>query len=146
MHTIALRGPWEISVAENDSPSDRHELPSMPQPGEQQLAKTLKPPVQLSDLVEFSAGSVRFTRWFNCPTGLTPNSIVHISLHPPLVPGELSLDRQLLTTWQEGPAQVKHDITARLQPRMQLSITVNITAETSPAAILLPDTVRLEIS
>lgn len=70
-------------------------------------------------------GRVRFTRYFNCPTGLSQNQTVHLVAEQVDCHAELSINGQLLGS-QDGTAGGRYDVTPYLQSRNNLTIIVEL--------------------
>ena len=136
-HTIRLRGPWTCQpiASATDAP-----LPS---------GGTLAIPGDWSGLLGADfRGRARFTRHFNCPTGLDPGQRVWLVLDD--AEGDLTVylngadllplsPSPTLPVSPTSPA-LRCDITAHLQPRNELTIDLH-----SPSAPGRLGLVRLEI-
>jgi len=114
-HVIRLRGPWQYAVLEGTptitaEPSGQLQLPA-------DWSTTLG--------ADFR-GTVRYSRNFGCPTGLT--DLVHILLVVSAVDysANIQLNGQTLgrATWGDGPQAFA--IREHLQPRNQLDIDISL--------------------
>jgi len=122
MHTIRLRGPWEYLplarfVAAGDGPltTDTADLP----PG----GRIQLPGNWTSKLGDF-VGRVRFTRFFNRPTGLENGEVVWLVVEPPQTCGAISLNGRDLGTVAGGQPPARFDVSPWLLDRNKLIVEV----------------------
>jgi hypothetical protein len=126
MHTIKLRGPWQIEALESAS----GELPPP--------AETTVPGDWTNALGSGFRGRARYTRRFGLPTNLAPEERVFLVVGVVDREAEIVLNGQPLgqQIWDEG--QRRYVITQLLKPRNELQINVGL-----PGGLL--GEVRLEI-
>ena len=117
MHTIKLRGPWQIEAME----SLRGELP---------------PPTETSVPGDWGAvlgaeyrGRVRYTRRFGLPTNLAAEERVSLAVGPVDYSATIQLNGELIgkQTWDDGDQ--RYHITPLLKPRNELQIVVELPAD-----------------
>lgn len=138
MHTIKLRGPWQIEALESTTGP-------LPPPTETTV------PGDWGDALgnDFS-GRARYTRRFGLPTNLEPNERVSLVIGRVDHSATIQLNGEALgeQTWDDG--EIKYEITALLKPRNELQVVVTLSAdavrpgrEQQPGG--LPGDVRLEM-
>lgn len=121
MHTIRLRGPWSFD------PLERFDLPShidaphqpLPEGGDVSLPDDWR-----TCIGENFAGVVRFRRWFNLPTGLTPEHQVLLVIDQVDGRAIVRLTGEHLGIIEPGSGQFAAAVQDRLQPRNELTIDV----------------------
>jgi hypothetical protein len=123
MHTIRLRGPWQLEALERWLPqrAGRHERSATGMP----LRARMKMPADWSGA--FGAdfrGRVRFCRTFHKPTGLEGDERVWLVIEPPRSAGEVVLNDQPIGSVRVGRPPVRFDITAMLDDDNRLEIVV----------------------
>lgn len=124
MHTIRLRGPWQLEpvfrhVRRADGEFERV-TDSLP------AAATMRVPADWSAALGADfLGRVRYVRPFNAPPGLVPEERVWLVVEPQRSEARVMLSEQTLgTVAADGPAG-RFDITHLLNPHNRLEIFVD---------------------
>jgi hypothetical protein len=123
MHTIRLRGPWQLEPLEQFLPaSDGHYTRST---GGLPLSARATMPADWSDAFgrEF-LGRVRYHRVFQKPTGLDSGERVFLVVEPPRSRGVVSLSRKRLGEVVWGGPAARFHITDLLEDHSRLEIVV----------------------
>ena len=125
MHTIRLRGPWQLSPASAADPT----------------AIETNVPGDWSALGADFAGPAHFIRKFGLPTNLSQEriSLVIEQVHPR---GHIELNGQLLGTQTAADGPRQYEVTKLLQLRNTLRIEVELARQAGPGSL---GEVRLEI-
>lgn len=135
MHTIRLRGPWQIEPLTGSEPSVPLEITTP-------LEATV-PGDWYATLGENFRGSARYSRRFGLPTNLAPEERVSLIVEQVHWQATITLNGQLLGTQTAADGVRKYDVTQLLQLRNGLQIVVELPAEqTGPGSL---GEVRLEI-
>src|SRR5688572_19376043 len=153
MHTIRLRGPWQMQPVERFAIlSDGRFAGSgedLPTPA------VAKMPDDWSSV--FGAdflGRVRYVRTFNKPTGLDSGERVFLVVEPPRSVGRVAINGELLGEVKWGAPAGRFDITTSLKDHNAVEVEVshpalddaeNVILETTPVSGGLVGDVRLEI-
>jgi hypothetical protein len=124
MHTIRLRGPWQLEpiarfVAEPDGGCEI-EMDNLPPPARATMPADWSEPFGPEFL-----GRVRYTRTFQKPTGLERGDIVWLVVEPPRSLGIVQLAGCKLGSVRWGEAGGRFDITPLLADRNTLEIIVD---------------------
>jgi hypothetical protein len=153
MHTIRLRGPWQMQPMERFAvlPDDR-----ISASGEDLPTPTVaKMPDDWSSV--FGAdflGRVRYVRTFNKPTGLDSGERVFLVVEPPISVGRVAVNGQILGEVRWGAPPGRFDITTALKDHNAVEVEVShpavdgegkATLETTSVSGGLLGEVRLEI-
>lgn len=114
MHTIKLRGPWQIEALE----SLRGELPPP--------TETTVPGDWGAGLGADFRGRARYSRRFGLPTNLAPEERVSLGVGPVDFLATIHLNGELIgrQSWDDGDH--RYDITSMLKPRNELQIVVEL--------------------
>jgi beta-galactosidase/beta-glucuronidase len=129
MHTIRLRGPWQIEPLTGLGPTTPVETTV---PGDWSAALS----------ADFR-GSARYSRRFGLPTNLSPAERVSLVVEQVHWQATITLNGQLLGTQTAADGVRKYDVTQLLQLRNGLQIVVEVPADqTGPGSL---GEVRLEI-
>jgi hypothetical protein len=138
MHTIKLRGPWQVEALE----STTGELPPP--------TETTVPGDWGSALGNDFRGRARYTRGFGLPTNLDPSEWVSLMVGLVDYSASIQLNGELLGEQTWGDGERRYDITSLLKPRNELQIVVTLLEdlprpgrEDQPGGLL--GEVRLEI-
>ena len=161
IHTIRLRGPWQMEPLERFAPAESGgEAQELPPPGRVKLPTTYQ-----AALPHGFHGRVRFARRFQRPTGLEPHETVHLVVDTPwtivtltLNERQLEIERALeIATAAAGSlvqrAPVRLNLTDLLSDTNVLAIEVEYRAEDTAegatagqsSSVALLGEVRLEI-
>jgi len=123
MHTIRLRGPWQLAALE------RYRL--RPNGGYERRADALPQTARATMPADWSAtlgpdfrGRVRCDRTFQKPTGLEAGQRVWLVVEPPRSRGIVHLNGQLLGEVRDGGPAGRFDATQFLQSHNSLEIIV----------------------
>jgi hypothetical protein len=124
MHTIRLRGPWQIEPLQRFVYQSDGYI--------QAVAEDLPPATEAKMPADWSAplgagflGRVRYVRNFNKPTGLDSGERVFLIVEPPRSAGRILLQRQFVGLVLAGEAAGRFDITERLESHNRLEIVVD---------------------
>jgi hypothetical protein len=133
MHNIRLRGPWEyLPLAHTLLLSDgsaSQQTDDLPEGGRMRI------PADWNAALGAFRGRVRFTRFFNLPTGLEKGDTVWLVVEPPDAWGEVRLNDGALGSVAAGEPAARYDVTDRLLERNELIIEVEcpqVTPESAP--------------
>ena len=122
MHTIRLRGPWQLEpLARYVLRAGRWEPSTEGLPGGARLTM----PADWS--AAFGAdflGRVRYDRVFQSPTGLESGERVFLVVEPPRSQGTVSLSGRQLGEVRQGGLPLRFDITDQLQDHNRLEVVV----------------------
>jgi hypothetical protein len=135
MHSIRLRGPWELYLPGSGEPQ-RVEMPATWQT---LLALTDQDPLP---------SPARLLRRFGLPTGIAPTDRLRLVIESSTAPCQVGLNGQPLGSIAPSQQTSSFDITGLLAARNELAITLELARpETGQADIAYPlGEVRLEIS
>src|SRR5687768_15165184 len=128
MHTIRLRGPWQIeavaSFARDGNGKLREVSTNLPPAGE-----TNVPGDWSAAIGDEFRGRVRFTRRFGLPTNLDIQERVFLVVGELVEQGTIELNGTALgqPSLQDGPQ--RYDVTSLLKPRNELVILVESSEE-----------------
>jgi hypothetical protein len=129
MHTIRLRGPWQIEPVSEFVRASKGELlegPSdLPPAGE-----TNVPGDWGAALGNTFRGRARFIRRFGLPTNLEPQERVFLVMGPLLEQGSVELNGVALGRQSLIDGQQRYDVTSLLKPRNELVICVESREDT----------------
>jgi hypothetical protein len=117
MHTIKLRGPWQIEALESQSGS-------LPPPTE-----TTIPGDWGNTRGQEGRGRVRYTRRFGLPTNLEPNERVSLVIGRVDFSAAILLNGQSLGKQTRDDGEQRYDVTSRLKPRNELQIEMEMPAD-----------------
>jgi hypothetical protein len=123
MHTIRLRGPWQLEPIEQyvRRPDGRYERST----GGLPLSARATMPVDWSEsLGPDFLGRVRYRRTFQKPTGLDRGERVWLVIEPPRSHAEVELNRKRLGEVCWGGPPARYDITDQLEDHNRLAIIV----------------------
>lgn len=122
MHTIRLRGPWEFLPLSHtrllSGGETTRALEELPDGGRMQM------PADWSAVLGNFRGRVRFTRFFNQPTGLGAKDTVWLVVEPPDAWGDVRLNDCALGSVAAGGPPARYDVTHGLLDRNELIIEV----------------------
>jgi hypothetical protein len=126
-HVIRLRGPWQVRPLARTvlvAGGSTEETPGpLPPAGRSEV------PSDWGDaLGRDFRGRVRYLRRFGCPTGLGEQDRVELVVERVDAFGAVWLNSQSLGPIPAGGRAVRFDITARLQPRNELVLQVELPA------------------
>ncbi len=138
MHTIRLRGPWEVQplVQQRGGEPRSEDLPT--------CIRCQMPADWGGVLGPDFLGTVRYTRTFNCPTNLEAHEHVWLVVEPPRSSGAVRLNGHELGLVRLGESAGRFDITALLKQHNAVEIDVEHLDPGSSAGGLVGE-VRLEI-
>ena len=123
-HIIRLRGPWQRTVLRNEpenAPNTETVTVRMPNSWTEDLGR------------EF-AGTVRYRRMFNRPTGISDQTPICVRFEQVVGYATVSLNDQPLGTIRWPEVSGRFEISGRLQPRNQLDVEVtSVTSEEANA-------------
>ncbi len=127
MHTIRLRGPWQLEPLERYERQDdgRYERVSQPLPANARL--TMPADWSTAFGAEFR-GRVRYHRVFQSPTGLDSGERVWLIVEPPRSRGAVQLNGKSLGDVSWGGPSFRSDITDLLRDHNRLEIVVEYPA------------------
>ena len=113
MHTIRLRGPWQIAPLDpvTNEPSAERQTEIV---GDWRGA-----------LGNDFSGAVRLIRRFGLPTNLSDRESVYLVIHGLDRPAAIELNGQALATETMADASCRYHITPLLQPRNEIRITLH---------------------
>jgi hypothetical protein len=124
MHTIRLRGPWQLEpvfryVLRADGGLERHDdqLPA--------AAKLQMPADWSAAFGGDYLGRVRYVRPFNAPPGLQPDERVWLVVEPQRSAARVMLSEETLGMVSDSGAAQRFDITHLLSPHNRLEIFVD---------------------
>ena len=124
MHTIRLRGPWQLEPVYRYVPRTGG--------GYEQVEDGLPASAKLQMPADWSAvcgadflGRVRFVRPFNSPPGLQPDERVWLVVEPQRSQARVMMSEELLGTVGPDGAAGRFDITHLLSPHNRLEIFVD---------------------
>jgi beta-galactosidase/beta-glucuronidase len=123
MHTIRLRGPWQVEAVERYVKRDGggYDRSTDALPAE---ARVTMPADWGQVLGATFFGRVRYRRTFQKPTGLDSGERVWLVVEAPRTRGEVELNRKRLGETCRGESQVRFDITDLLQEHNRLEVLV----------------------
>jgi hypothetical protein len=124
MHTIRLRGPWQLEPVFRFVPGADGEL--------ERVADSLPPATTMHVPADWSAafgadffGRVRYVRPFNAPPGLLPEERVWLVVEPQRSDVRVMMSEEMLGTVPTAGGARRFDITHRLSPHNRLEIFVD---------------------
>lgn len=134
MHSIRLRGPWELYLPGTGEPQ-RVEMPATWQT---LLALTAQAPLP---------SPARILRRFGLPTGITPTDRLHLVIESSAASCQIELNGQPLGSIAPSQQSSSFDVTTLLAARNELAMTLELARpETGQTDIAYPlGEVRLEI-
>jgi hypothetical protein len=124
MHTIRLRGPWQLEpvfrlVRREDGGFERV-TDSLP------AAATMHVPADWSGVLGADfLGRVRYIRPFNAPPGLMPEERVWLVVEPQRSEARVMMSEETLGTIEAGGPVGRFDVTHLLSPHNRLEIFVD---------------------
>lgn len=125
MHTIRLRGPWQIAalartvfIAADTTTAEPGELPA--------ATETAVPGDWGAALGNDFRGKVRYSRRFGMPTNLSPEERVSIVIALVDWRATIELNGEMLGSQTLGDGERKYEITRLLKPRNELQIIVEL--------------------
>jgi beta-galactosidase/beta-glucuronidase len=123
MHTIRLRGPWQLEPVERfvRGRDGRLERTSESLPP---AARATMPADWSNDFGRDFCGRVRYQRIFQKPTGLETGERVWLVIDPPRSYGVVTLNDEPLGEIRVGDPPARFDITDRLADHNRLEIVV----------------------
>lgn len=133
-HTIRLLGPWQVEWLE---PADAAGVYATPQ--------NIDIPQDWSSLFGDRAGTARFRRWFNCPTGLGGEYIVSVVFNGVGGRGEVRINEAKLGMIGVGFDSIEFDISSHLRRRNELVVELTFDPKCSVPPGGLYDIVALRI-
>lgn len=123
MHTIRLRGPWQVEPIERYARGpDGLYAPSIERLPAGTRAKM--PADWAESLGADYFGRVRYRRNFQKPTGLDRGERVWLVVEPPRSRGDISLNSEPLGEVDHDDPPARFDITSRLQGQNHLEVIV----------------------
>ena len=124
MHTIRLRGPWQVEavarfVLQDDGTylSVTDDLPAG--------ARVTMPADWSATLGRDFYGRVRYVRTFNKPTGLESGERVFLVVEPPRSEACITLKKELVGFVYSGQPAGRFDVTDRLEDHNEVEILVD---------------------
>ncbi len=125
MHTIRLRGPWQIAALAR-TVLIAADLTAA-EPGELPAATETAVPSNWGDVLGSDfRGTARYTRWFGRPTNLSPEERVSIVIALVDWRATVVLNGEMLGSQTLSDGERKYDITRLLKPRNELQIAVEL--------------------
>ncbi|MBW3539320.1 MAG: hypothetical protein KY476_03550 [Planctomycetes bacterium] len=116
-HRIQLRGPWDYEWIGGERD------PAQPTSGRVKL------PASWHELFGPVTGTVRFTRWFHCPTNLSADERVFVVLEGVGGRAVAAINDQPLGELANAAAAGEFDVTDRLAPRNRLCIVLTLASD-----------------
>jgi hypothetical protein len=110
MHTIRLRGPWQISA--------------FPPTGDLVILETNVPGDWASALGSEYRGQARYVRRFGLPTNLDPEERVIVVVGDVIERATIELNGAMLGRLVQSDGEQRYEVTSLLQPRNELVIVV----------------------
>lgn len=124
MHTIRLRGPWDVKAHRRFVP--QADGTYMPSPEGLPSETRVQMPADWSDLLGADfLGRVRYRRVFQKPTGLDSGERVFLVVEPPRSEACILLHGKLVGFVNAGESAGRFDITERLSSHNPLEIYVD---------------------
>jgi len=124
-HVIRLRGPWDyrplVRLLRGDAGTLVEDLKSLPPAGRQSM-----PGDWGEALGRDFRGTVRYTRGFSCPTGLTDRDRLLLVVEAVDLEATIHLDETLLGSLHLGEPPARFDLTGLSDGRHVLTVEVTL--------------------
>ena len=135
IHTIRLRGPWQMEPLAATSADGRGQgAPDASRPELPPAARVKLPIARAAVLPVDFFGRVRFVRRFQRPTGLEPHETVRLVLDTPWTVGIVTLNERPLESETTDGARSEWNITERLADANVVMVELEYRPDDAPPA------------